>query len=96
MRLLFVVENQFAHINPAAVSGEDERIADFNRFRRTHMRMSGDQNIQPFHLTCRLNIFIQRATHICASHTGLAGRNTFVDQGDGQINLAFEFIDITL
>ncbi|CNT92827.1 Uncharacterised protein [Salmonella enterica subsp. enterica serovar Bovismorbificans] len=60
------------------------------------MRVAGNQNIQPFYLTCGLNIFIQRASHIGIPHAGLAGRGAFVDQRDGQIDFTFKFINVTL
>ena len=48
------------------------------------------------HLTCSLDIFIQRTAHIGAPQTGLTCWRAFVDECHGEINFAFKLIDIAL
>lgn len=66
MRFLLVIQHQFTHINAAAVGRQNQGVTYFNRLRRAHMRMTGDQDVQPLHLACGLDVFIQRTAYIGA------------------------------
>ena len=60
------------------------------------MRMTGDQDVQPLHLACGLDVFIQRTAYIGAPQTGLTRWRAFMDQRHGEIDFAFQLIDIAL
>ncbi|MNC29013.1 hypothetical protein D3C75_772460 [compost metagenome] len=60
------------------------------------MRVSGDQNIQPFHLARGLDIFIQRPAYVGAALARLTRRHAFVDQRHGQIHFVFQLINVVL
>ena len=96
MRFLLIIQHQFTHINTAAVGRKNQSVTDFNRLRRAHMRMAGNQDIQPLYLTCGLDVFIQCTAHICTSLTRLTRWRTFMDQRHSEIDFTFKLIDIAL
>ncbi|MNT64594.1 hypothetical protein D3C72_2025070 [compost metagenome] len=82
------IEHKLTDIDPAAVCREHQRLPNFYWLRRSHMCVPGNQNIQSFHLSRRLNIFIKRPPDICAANTGLPGRKTFMHQRNRDIDFS--------
>ncbi len=73
----------------------DQRITDFNRKPGVPTCAAGNQNIQPFYLTCGLNILSSaRRTSVFPMLDWRAG--CLRDQRHGQIDFTFKFINVTL